>query len=67
MKLRTELVYRTNEGGKRDVGKEIKTLLFKRRKKVKGLRNEQHKFCTVTIKNAKDFMNTVILNKRIKQ
>lgn len=68
MKLRTELlVLRTNQGGNRDVGKETKILLFKKRKKVEGLRNEQHKFCTVTIKSAKGFMNTVILNKRIKQ
>lgn len=67
MKLRTELLCRTNQEGKRDVGKETKTLLFKRRKNVKGLRNEQHKFCTVTIKSAKDFMIAVVLNKRIKQ
>lgn len=34
---------------------------------MERLRNKQYKFCTVTVKSAKDFMNTVILNKRIKQ
>jgi len=67
VKLRTELLYRINQGGKGDIGKEIKILLFKRRKKVEGLRNEQHKFYTVTIKSAKNLMNAVILSKRIKQ
>lgn len=51
---------------KRDVGKETKASLFRRRKTVECLRNKQQKFCTVSIKSAEDFMNTVIQNKTIK-